>query len=93
MDEREWYELRLTEEFQQAVLRENYPALRYVSLIGPRSARDNYLKYVQVKRFLECPICEDTCSLHKKEKCYVLYDSLWTDQRIDEDFLYMAVSL
>lgn len=90
----EWYELRLTEEFQQDILREHYPDLRYTRLIGPQSRRSSDLEYVEIYHWIECPICDSKCSVHEYKHGYSLHESIHGDpEAIDEEFLYMAVDL
>ena len=87
----EWFELKLTEEYQAEILKTKYPNLEYMRLIGPKKSD---IPYVEIFHCKECPICEDQCSIHINKDIYALHDSIYGDaERIDEEFLYLAVAI
>lgn len=89
--DRDWYDLRLAENFPQDLLEEHYPNLRGVNFIGPW-----FYPYCApgIYHWLECPLCNKKCSLHDYEEVYVLHDSIYTDAgEVDKEFLHMVADL
>lgn len=91
----EWFELRLTEEFQQDALRDQYPDLKDTRLLGPCSdyLRSGGMQYVWINHWKACMDCVDECN-HEPKNHYSLLDSSNADgEDVDKEFLYMAAAL